>query len=82
MEHHGFEFRSRHTGEPTWLGSWPGIGHGAVGMARQTYDIQLRRYDERGGRAAVYMTAMEHSPTGESCSRFGFFECNMNISSA
>ena len=42
-----------------WLDSWPV----AVGMARQGYDLQLTRYDERGWRATFYMTGMEHSPT-------------------
>jgi hypothetical protein len=32
----------------TWLDSWAGIGHVVVGMARQGYDLQLTRYDERG----------------------------------
>jgi hypothetical protein len=32
----------------TWLDSWPGIGRVAVGMAHQSYDLQLARYDERG----------------------------------
>jgi hypothetical protein len=32
----------------TWLDSWTGIGHVAVGMARQGYDLQLTRYDEKG----------------------------------
>ena len=32
----------------TWLDSWPGIGHVAVGMHRQGYDLQLTQYDERG----------------------------------
>jgi hypothetical protein len=30
----------------TWLDSWPGIGHVAVGMAHQGYDLRLTRYDE------------------------------------
>ena len=47
----------------TWLDSWSGIGHVAVGMARQSYDLQLTRYDERGWRATFYTTGMEHSPT-------------------
>jgi hypothetical protein len=47
----------------TWLDSWPGIGHVAVGMARQGYDLQLTRYDEKGWRATFYTTGMEHSPT-------------------
>ena len=47
----------------TWLDSWAGIGHVAVGMARQGYDLQLTRYDERGWRATFYASGMEHSPT-------------------
>jgi hypothetical protein len=33
------------------------------GMARQGFDLQLTRYDERGWRATFYATGMEHSPT-------------------
>jgi hypothetical protein len=40
-----------------------GIGRVAVGMARQGFDLQLTRYDERGWRATFYTTGMEHSPT-------------------
>jgi len=47
----------------TWLDSWAGIGHVAVGMARQGYDLQLTRYDARGWRATFYPTGMEHSIT-------------------
>jgi hypothetical protein len=47
----------------TWLDSWPGVGHVAVGMARQGYDLQLTRYDEKGWRATFYTSGMEHSPT-------------------
>jgi hypothetical protein len=47
----------------SWLDSWPGIGHVAVGMAHQGYDLQLTRYDEKGWRATFYTTGMEHSPT-------------------
>ena len=47
----------------TRLDSWAGIGHVAVGMAHQCYDLQLTRYDERGWRATFYTTGMEHSPT-------------------
>ena len=47
----------------TWLDSWSGIGHVAVGMARQGYDLQLTRYDDQGWRATFYTTGMEHSPT-------------------
>ena len=35
----------------TWLDSWADIGRVAVGMARQGYDLQLTRYDEKGWRA-------------------------------
>src|SRR5215475_7674305 len=41
----------------TWLASWPGLGRVAVGMARQGYDLQLTRYDEKGWRATFYTTA-------------------------
>ena len=46
-----------------WLDSWAGIGRVAIGMARQGYDLQLTRYDERGWRATFYTTGMEHSIT-------------------
>ena len=47
----------------TWLDSWWGIGHVTVGMARQGYDLQLTRYDEKGWRATFHTTGMEDSPT-------------------
>ena len=47
----------------TWLDYWRGIGHVAVGMHRQGYDLQSTQYDERGWRATFYTTGMEHSPT-------------------
>jgi hypothetical protein len=47
----------------SWLDSWSGIGRIAVGMARQGYDLQLTRYDERGWRATFYASGIEHSPT-------------------
>jgi hypothetical protein len=47
----------------SWLDSWSGIGHVTIGMARQGYDLQLTRYDEKGWRATFYTTGMEHSPT-------------------
>jgi hypothetical protein len=40
----------------TWLDSWAGIGHVAIGMAHQGFDLQLTRYDERGWRATFYTT--------------------------
>jgi hypothetical protein len=30
---------------------WSGVGHVAIGMHRQGYDLQLTRYDEKGWRA-------------------------------
>jgi hypothetical protein len=48
---------------PHRLDLWSGIGHVAVGMHRQGYDLQLTQYDERGRRATFYTTGMEHSPT-------------------
>jgi hypothetical protein len=45
------------------MDSWAGIGRVAVGMHRQGYDLQLTQYDERGWRATLYVTGMEHSPT-------------------
>ena len=47
----------------SWLDSWSGIGRVAVGMARQGYDLQLTRYDDKGWRATFYTTGTEHSPT-------------------
>src|SRR5262245_55571465 len=32
----------------TWLDSWRGIGHFAVGMHHPGYDVQLTQYDESG----------------------------------
>ena len=43
----------------TWLDSWPGIGHIAVGMHRQGFDLQLTQYDERGWRATFYAAGVE-----------------------
>ena len=36
-----------------WLDSWSGIGHTVAGMARQGYDLELRRYDGRGWHSHV-----------------------------
>ena len=52
----------------SWLDSWAGIGRVAVGMARQGYDLQLTRYDEKGWRATFYTTGMEHSMTSATAS--------------
>jgi hypothetical protein len=40
-----------------------GIGHITTGMARQGYDLELTRYDDKGWRATFYTTGMEQSPT-------------------
>ena len=48
----------------SWLDSWAGIGHVAVGMHRQGFDLQLTQYDDRGWRATFYTTGMERSPNG------------------
>ena len=47
----------------SWLNSWRGLGAIERGMARQGYDLQLTRYDERGWRATFYTAGMGHSPT-------------------
>jgi hypothetical protein len=52
----------------TWLDSWSGIGHVTVGMARQGYDLQLTRYDEKGWRATFYPIGIEHSITSATAS--------------
>jgi hypothetical protein len=54
----------------SWLDSWAGIGRVVVGMARQGFDLQLTRYDERGWRATFYTTGMEHSPTSATGTRW------------
>jgi hypothetical protein len=52
----------------SWLNSWRGIGDVERGMARQGYDLQLTRYDEKGWRATFYTTGMEHSITSATAS--------------
>ena len=46
-----------------WLDNWPGIGHVVAGMARQEYDLELRRYDGQGWRAMFFVSGFEHSLT-------------------
>ena len=46
-----------------WLDSWHGIGHVVAGMARQGYDLELRRYDGQGWRAVFFAEGFEHSLT-------------------
>ncbi len=45
----------------TWLGSWAGIGAIETGMARQGFDLQLTRYEDRGWRANFYPAGIAHS---------------------
>ena len=52
----------------TWLDSWAGIGDVERSMARQGYDLQLTRYNERGWRTTFYTTGMEHSITSATAS--------------
>jgi hypothetical protein len=58
----------------SWLDSWSGIGHVAVGMARQGYDLQLTRYDERGWRANFYPTGLNDSVVGPHTGRASHFK--------
>jgi hypothetical protein len=46
-----------------WLDTWSGIGHVVAGMARQEYDVELRRFDGHGWRAMFFPTGFEHSLT-------------------
>ena len=48
-----------------WLDTWPGIGHVVAGMARQGYDLELRRYDGQGWRALFFPEGFEHSLTAQ-----------------
>ena len=44
-----------------WLDSWSGIGHIAVGMHRQGFDLQLTEYAERKRRRQRRISAGERS---------------------
>ena len=43
--------------------TWRGIGDIVAGMARQEYDLELRRYDGQGWRAVFFPRGFEHSLT-------------------
>ena len=43
--------------------NWRGIGDVVAGMARQEYDLELRRYDGQGWRAIFFQSGFEHSLT-------------------
>jgi hypothetical protein len=49
-----------------WLDSWSGVGRVAIGMARQGYDLQLTRYDERDWHANLFPVGIAHSIVGGS----------------
>lgn len=43
--------------------NWRGIGDVVAGMARQDYDLELRRYDGQGWRSMLFPSGFEHSRT-------------------
>jgi len=43
--------------------TWRGICDIVAGMARQEYDLELRRYDGQGWRAIFFQSGFEHSLT-------------------
>jgi hypothetical protein len=45
--------------------TWRGIGEIVAGMARQEYDLELRRYKGRGWRATFFLSGFEHSLTAD-----------------
>ena len=58
-----------HPGLPAlhqWRDSWRGVGHVAVGMHRQGWDLQLTEYGDGHWRATFYVTGMAHSIVGGS----------------
>jgi hypothetical protein len=42
-----------------------GIGDIVAGMARQEYDLELRRYNGQGWRAMFFLSGFEHSLTAD-----------------
>ena len=48
----------------SWLDTWAGIGHAAVGMARQGCDLALTTYAGEHWRATFYVMGRGHAPTG------------------
>jgi len=43
--------------------TWRGVGDVVAGMARQEYDLELRRYNGQGWRAIFFQSRFEHSLT-------------------
>ena len=50
--------------------TWRGIGDVVAGMARQDYDLELRRFNGRGWRATFFPSGFEHSLTSSAASAF------------
>jgi hypothetical protein len=51
--------------------TWRGIGDVVAGMARQEYDLELRRYNGQGWRAMFFASRFEHSlPSVLACPLF------------
>jgi len=50
--------------------TWRGIGDVVAGMARQDYDLELRRFNGRGWRATFFPSGFEHSFTSSAASAF------------
>src|SRR5262249_32100268 len=46
-----------------YLSGWPGTGGVIAGMARQQYDLQLRRFGQDGWSATFYPAGIAHSLT-------------------
>jgi hypothetical protein len=40
-----------------WLDSWSGVGYVVAGMARQEYDLELRRYDGQAWHVIAVVAA-------------------------
>jgi hypothetical protein len=43
--------------------NWRGLGDIVAGIAREEYDLELRRYDGKGWRAIFFQSGFEHSFT-------------------
>jgi hypothetical protein len=50
--------------------NWRGVGEIVAGMAREEYDLELRRYDGRGWRAVFFPSGFEHSFTSHAGAAF------------
>jgi hypothetical protein len=50
--------------------TWRGIGDIVAGMARQDFDLEMRRFNGRGWRATFFPSGFEHSFTSSAGSAF------------